>query len=488
MLSTLLEQRLRLQMKRMTLLCEASFNKEQHAETVSVFSEAIARLGPDPGRRFLRDQFPMTYAVWLANEAFYSFSGGAFWPAVLGKIGIEHPNAYSAKFGADFVKLLDRFGLPRFRRLNTHWSYLGPILAHGGIPKSCLPEYFDSVLPKAIARGVYSREGFETLQNDLPKLRLTRAVEWFIMFGDSVAEDFVRRSADLYRAQVAGEDVEAAAARLPERVRVAFDEWWTSERRSGAVSVSNRPRRPVLTFDPWDGVHLTMPSQACVGQAGVLWRIQVDSAPPEDIRADRLPGETVSEVRQVIFASPFGALGVRLIVEGREEGFWAFEGVTQQRPALFFEPDSSRVLTRGSLSGAKLGVVYPKGSRVVGYRAAAEVDPPSVGALPPLRLGWAGFVASVLDFAGCDQVAALDANGAKQFHHDLREVDAYPPQLVTSTTEPQRTRDGLMAYESKPPRIRITLAPGESPAHARGSWTMRVAVSGQHTDSRSTRL
>ena len=354
-----LESLLRDKMKGRSLLCEVPFKEDHCDKTANLFAQVIRQLGPDPGRRHFVSHWPLTYAVWLSNEAFFNYQSGAYWPFVLDKLGVQHPNAYSSKFGRSFLDVLDRFKLPRFKRLTTHWNYLGPILAHAGIPRSCLPDTFEHVLPKAVERGVLSRDGFQSVQEDLPSLRLTRAVEWFIRFGDSVAEDFVRRSADLYRAKAGGGDVREVAARLPERVWKAFDDWWASEARQDNVVAGVRVRKPTLTFDPWDGLRLALPSQACEGTAGVAWIIQVDTASPEEIRALRLPGEASSETREVMFAAPFGAFTVRLVQAQKETGFWSFAGLTQQHPVLFFEPDSCRVLPGASLDASELGVSIP---------------------------------------------------------------------------------------------------------------------------------
>ena len=56
----------------------------------------------------------------------------------------------------------------------------------------------------------------------------------------------------------------------------------------GGSVASSRVRRPILVFDPWQGLRLSMPSQPCDhGSSGVLWRVQADTSPSDDLRADR---------------------------------------------------------------------------------------------------------------------------------------------------------------------------------------------------------
>jgi hypothetical protein len=80
---------------------------------------------------------------------------------------------------------------------NTHWSYLGPILAHCGIPRSRLPQLFRDVLPDAARIGVASPDDLAELQQRVPLMQVSRSIEWFIRFGDKVSADFVRRCVDM---------------------------------------------------------------------------------------------------------------------------------------------------------------------------------------------------------------------------------------------------------------------------------------------------
>src|SRR5688500_6609737 len=158
-----LELKLREALRGKSLLCEVPF-EERHCEiTASVFRHVIEQRGAEKGRKYIVGRWPVTYALWLANEAFFSFQSGAYWPPVLAKLGSHTPKQYSSRFGQDFLYVLDALRLPRFKRLKTRWNYLGPILAHAGIPRSCLPEFFERVLPRAIERGVSTRDGFEAL-------------------------------------------------------------------------------------------------------------------------------------------------------------------------------------------------------------------------------------------------------------------------------------------------------------------------------------
>jgi hypothetical protein len=470
------EWALRAQLKGKTLLGEVSFDQKQCDITARFFAGVVARRGADPGRRLIVEAWPVMYALWLANEAFFNFVGAKYWPFVLDKLNITNHNAYSSRFGSSFLEVLDSFQLPRFKRLKTRWSYLGPILAHAGIPQSCIPEYFEKVVPKAIELGASSRAGFESLQGALPSLYLPRATEWFILFGDAVAEDFVRRSVDLFRAKSDGQDVAPHAERLPRRVVEAFETWWASEPAVRRATASGpKVRRPVLTFDPLEGLRLTLPSQTCdLGQSGVVWRLQLDRSIPVDFQAQRLPGQLQTEPRETTFSEPFGVLTIRLLESGNEKGLWTFGGVTQDHPVLFFEPEFGRVLHRANLDASLLGVVHPSGTHLVGFKDDERSRPRVVSSIGQLRFGWRSFDASLIDCSGSDQLAVRSTNGDQVWRGELRDIGAIPPRLSPLSGKATRSREGLLVFAGAAPVLTITPRPNEGKDQTLAAWSVRV--------------
>ena len=142
-----------------TLLGEIMLTEEQSDNLASVIQRVVSRFGTNKAIRFLIDKCPFILAIWLVNEAFFHFISGAYWPSVLERIGIKNDPNYSMRLGRAFVDFLEKRKLPRFRRLKTRLSYVGPILAHAGVPRSCLPEFFEKVLPRAEECGAADDEG-----------------------------------------------------------------------------------------------------------------------------------------------------------------------------------------------------------------------------------------------------------------------------------------------------------------------------------------
>src|SRR5687768_890953 len=178
-----------------TLLGEITLTEEQVDQLASVFKKTVVRDGPNNAIRLLIRDCPFILAVWLVNEAFFHFASGAYWPFVLERIAIKDVVQYSPRLGRAFLDFLDQRKLPRFRRLKTRWSYLGPILAHAGVPRSCLPEFFEKVLPRAEELGAADDEvGFEQLLVIVPHLYLAKSTERFLLFGEQIARDFLKRS------------------------------------------------------------------------------------------------------------------------------------------------------------------------------------------------------------------------------------------------------------------------------------------------------
>ena len=227
------EHGLKGQMAGKTLLGEIVFRSKDCDEIAAAFKEIVTEKGPRPAFQLIAKRWPYCLTVWLTNEAFYNFQSGEYWPPVLKKVGIDDPNPYSASIGKSYVNILRDKELPRFKQLKTRWSYLGPILAHCGIPASCLPEFFEKAVPKAAELGVGDGVGFAELIGCLRQLYLTRPTERFIRFGGKIAEDFVRRSVQLNNfAGTHGVVPDARLVGLPERVVQAFGQW---RKRTAAV-------------------------------------------------------------------------------------------------------------------------------------------------------------------------------------------------------------------------------------------------------------
>jgi hypothetical protein len=451
-----LEFDLRKQLQGKTLLGEVAFEERDCDQVALLFKQTLTGYGLNDGLSRIQLECPITFALWLVNEAFYGYDGG-YWPLVLAKVGLHIQN-YSARLGSGFVDIIERFRLPRFRRLNTHWSYLGPILAHCGVPKSRLPEFFDVVLPEAARIGVGSVEGLTELQQQLPSLRVSRSIEWFIRFGDTVSADFVRRCLDMYYvAQVSGGLPPATAFGVPERVWREFEKWTRTARISVRGPSAPRLQRPRLYIDTSRGLRLELPAQPC-RHASLDWDIRIDSASPIVRTVPRFAGEAYSEPDDVLLGAPFASAMVRLREpSGRELGTWVLNGLPTDRPVMFFDSEDFSVLP-GEVSAAPHGVLAPAEYSVRLRRGDALVSPQVLSPLGRLPFGWGAFEASICDFTGGTAVVLADETGRTCGEIELGEREAAAPRLVGETLSCLVASDRTRIFIGSAPEVLIPVA------------------------------
>lgn len=469
-----LELRLNGQLRGKTLLGEITFSEEDCEQAARIVGRKFHQFGVAPGLDEILRKCPITFAVWLVNEAFYCYDGG-YWPTVTAKVGVTAQNN-SSRLGAAFIHILQRFRLPLFRRLNTHWSYLGPILAHCGVPKSRLPQFFDKVLPLAARIGVGSAEGLAELQQQLPSLGVSRSIEWFIRFGDTVSADFVRRCLDMYNMADAGGALPSAPALgVPQRVWREFHEWTRTAQIDASRASAPRLQRPRLYVDPSRGLRLELPAQRCQ-HASLEWDVRIDAAPPIQCTVPRFAGEGFTEPDDVLLGAPFASAIARLKEPGGGElGMWVLNGLPTGRPVVFFDPEDFSVLP-GGISAAPQGVLAPAGYRVLVRLGADLIPPPVLSRLGRLPFGWGAFEASICDLSGSTAVVLIDEAGSACGETELGEREAAVPRLDGETLPYLATSDQTRIFVGSAPAL---LIPVSRPVFDE-QWTIAIDPIGQH--------
>ena len=332
---------------------------------------------------------------------------------------------------------------------------LGPILAHCGVPKSRLPEFFDVVLPEAARIGVGSVEGLTELQQQLSSLGVSRSIEWFIRFGDTVSADFIRRCLDMYNAsQAEGFLAPASVFGVPARVWAEFEKW----HRTAPVRVAaSAPRwqRPRLYVDPSQGVRLELPSQPCQHFASLEWDVRIDAAAPVVRTAPRFAGETRTEPDDLLLGAPFVSAMVGLREPGgRELNTWILAGLPADRPVICFDPEDFSILP-GELSSEPQGVLLPTGYTVKVRRGEELASPPVLSALGRLPFGWGAFEATVCDFTGATALVLADESGSVRVELELGEHNAIAPKLTGDTLRELVTSDKTRLFVGAAPSVLI---------------------------------
>ncbi len=114
----------------------------EHLETL--IRQAIS---PDiqAGTRFLTEKAPTCLACFLVWTGIVKYREGSYWPAVQESTSLPDDPTWHASWGQAFIDFLQANNLPRFDVAGS-LAYVTPILAHGGIPNSCLAEFFEKIV------------------------------------------------------------------------------------------------------------------------------------------------------------------------------------------------------------------------------------------------------------------------------------------------------------------------------------------------------
>ena len=124
-------------------LGEIPLSRDDVRRLADLVAPAIAS---EPGHlRLVGRQAPSSVACLLVWLGIQGYREGDYWSAVRTALDLPKDANWESRWGRWFLAYLKTRGLPLFDIPGAH-TYVGPILMHGGIPDSCLPEFFERVL------------------------------------------------------------------------------------------------------------------------------------------------------------------------------------------------------------------------------------------------------------------------------------------------------------------------------------------------------
>lgn len=128
-------------------------------------------MSPDiaAGTRFLRREAPTCLACFLVWMGTLGYQDGSYWSAIEESVGLADPN-WQTTWGQIFVHFLETKKLPLFD-IEGGLRYVTPILAHGGIPNSCLDEFFEKVLLPLVQRDLMDPSDPGEITHELARCR-----------------------------------------------------------------------------------------------------------------------------------------------------------------------------------------------------------------------------------------------------------------------------------------------------------------------------
>src|SRR5262249_27915459 len=273
--------------------------------------------------------YPTLAAVMTVGLGIYYYNEGDFW-SVFPSLdsGIKQ-----SRWGQNFEDFLFKHNsLENFRVVKDEGGrrYVAPILAHGGIPQSCLPDFF-SMITRYGDREQTAQDLIASLKESPGRLvHADKPVQRFIKYGGEVAEDIVSRCLALWQCYERGDT--GAKCGLPDRVVEKFSAWWRDHKPARRDHVKRIPK-PELCIEPAGlGVFVYLPrcddhneiaATSHWDFAGKKWAVT---------RAHEIP------------VAPSDTWKIT-----RNLSAYTLNGPSDEIPILFFDPNSGRFIPDPSL-------------------------------------------------------------------------------------------------------------------------------------------
>ena len=145
------ERILATEVSQVRLLGEVGLSEADWLHLASLVRQVMVR-GIGAGTRYLTRKAPACLATFMVWAGITGYREGDYWSELQVAAGKPLDGKWRKRWGQAFETFLQENDLPLFDIKDSH-RYVTPILMHGGIPNSCLPEFFDRVLLDAPCSG-----------------------------------------------------------------------------------------------------------------------------------------------------------------------------------------------------------------------------------------------------------------------------------------------------------------------------------------------
>ena len=365
------EKSLRPRFREVGLIGEIPLSDDDALKIQQALYDLIASAGPEHAAQLLRDHAPHSLACFLVWKGIQGYHEGDYWSEVCQPIGL--PTNWQQKWGQIFEAVIRRSQLADFRDVEGH-RFVTPILLHGGIPASCLPNFFDNVIGPSVQDSLgYSDNARDLIDDFLDSARVqatNKPVRRFLEKGGKIAADFVQRCVDL-ALQVDSVEPSSSGEEfgLPPYVVERFFAWW----EESAASQSQAFRRTDLPRYRAPQIFLS------INQGGLYFSFPAQRIPRNvlsDTRELRLEVQQDGEcVEYPLYETSRGKLietethdaALRL---GEKYEFtlfvgttplrtWPFSGLSSKQPWLIFHGPSEKLLPGRVITERDIWIVFP---------------------------------------------------------------------------------------------------------------------------------
>ncbi|MGB9888242.1 MAG: hypothetical protein ACPLTQ_01050 [Anaerolineae bacterium] len=464
------EKRLRPQVAEVDLLGDVALSEDEVRLLGRLIGDLVRREEWTRAAHLLREQYPCSYAVFLVAQGARRYEAGDFWSAVRDATGLPIPPAQTLQWGQLFEEIVQALPVIQFPPLGG-LRYVGPILAHSGIPDYCLGDFFDHFLQPLVTRpefAVLSTEEF--IQQRLRQASMVyvadKPVLRFLEHGGPLAVDFVERCREMaIHWAERGEIPSPEEVGLPPRVVQRYQDWL--EGRAPTPQRRAAYRSPVLFLDPWGwGPCLHLPSQPLpateLGNIGIelFWQVSPGDTPkiPVDFRQDDLTWKTVP----LSYPAPEYQVALAMMwthERGERDGMplreWRIPGIRAESPLMWFDPRGGRqIFPRDTLPAGRWWVL--RSPDVI-----LEADPPGslqvTEQFPRMPGKWSDFIGEEVDLSLASHLTVRQRDRQIQQYAVVGTGPESRPSLVGDNRLP--VEDGRPPlYIGAPPALRIPLS------------------------------
>lgn len=360
------ENRLAPQIRKVELIGEIPISIEELDDISLHFSRLFYNRSTDDVLKFIGQNYPATFLVFMVGQGIFGYNNGDFWSAY--EQVLKRP-IDSMAFGRLFEKIIQRFGKPQFRDLQERARrYVDPILAHGGIPVYCLKDFFGNiVLNCAIREQLLALEGEELVEEVIKHTTYTtntdKPVLNFLEYGGPTAANLLDRARKMLLAWQQNKTLLSAEdAGLPTHITQYFAEW-THENATLSLERSsrNRLKRPQLSLDPWGlGVFLDLPSQpvSALYVSDLYWRVEAGNY-SEEIKARTQRKGDQLETRGITLRLNEVYESIRIQFSQNSNDYeWKISGYSPDHLVLAFDPTTGHI--QNHIFARETWLLYPR--------------------------------------------------------------------------------------------------------------------------------
>lgn len=440
------EDQLRRRLRAARLVFELGVSASEK-KTLGIHVGGLVRSGKTP--RDLSETYPALYATYLAFTGALEYDGGDFWSHVVP--GLSDANK---KPGPAFLSALERLNLETFDTIFEHdqsaQTWLSRILAQGGIPKSCLPQ-FAELLVKERERGLSgSDELVSAWSQDPERLRyLHKPTQRFIQHGDATARDLLDRCMEALNHKVrTGSVPDEHEVGLPQYFLDALTGASVRRRSSRVQAFDSGVPKPWIEVDPYGGlgpVVVLPPVDSRHGDG--TWQIISEGQGINSARASLLETSRIKvepgRFYNISFSDGAGTMRRWEITGLGSKGFMAFD------------PESG-ALARGqqALPMSDVWLMVTAGSTVRRDGDGAGEEPRRIEQMPTMAGDWSGYELLHLDLEGLSGLK-IETDGEVEWIPVIKPKEK--PGLIGSTLGGVLDDRGNEVFSS-PPRVHLPYA------------------------------